>query len=60
MLSAFTRLFLSAARIWSSDDGQGLTEYALVLALIGLVCVVALTIVGGRVTAPLSSVASTV
>ena len=59
MLSVFTRLLVSAARIWRSDEGQGLTEYALILALIALVSVVALSFVGGQLTAPVSTVAGT-
>jgi len=45
-------------RIWtrlSRDEGQGLTEYALVLALIGLVAVVSLSLLGGKVTTILST-----
>ena len=45
-------------RIWSwlsREDGQGITEYALVLALIGLVAVVSLSLIGGKVTTILST-----
>jgi pilus assembly protein Flp/PilA len=40
----------------SREEGQGLTEYALVLALIGLVAVVSLSLLGGKVTTILSTV----
>lgn len=45
---------LSAVR---SEDGQALTEYALVLALIALVTVLALTMLGGEATNAFSTVA---
>ena len=38
------------------DDGQGLAEYALVLALIAVVAIVALIFLGGQVKTILSNV----
>ena len=38
------------------DEGQGLTEYALILALIAIVAIVALRFLGGAVTSALSKV----
>ena len=52
---------LSRLYCWSkADDGQGLTEYALVLALIVLVSVVALTTLGHHVTSAVTTVARSV
>lgn len=48
-------------RIWAwltQDDGQGLTEYALILALIAIVAITALHFLGGRVNDALSTVGS--
>jgi pilus assembly protein Flp/PilA len=42
----------------TTDDGQGLTEYALILALIAIVAVVALHFLGGKVNDALSTVGS--
>jgi pilus assembly protein Flp/PilA len=42
------------------EDGQGLTEYALILALIAIVAIAALTLLGGNVTDVLSTVANSV
>jgi Flp pilus assembly pilin Flp len=42
----------------STDDGQGLTEYALILSLIAIVAVVALHFLGGKVDDALSTVGS--
>lgn len=43
---------------WAArTDGQALTEYALVLALIALVTVLALALLGGQTTSALSTVA---
>jgi pilus assembly protein Flp/PilA len=43
--------------LWlTREDGQGLTEYALILALIAIVAIAALTLLGGKVTSALSTV----
>ncbi len=47
---------LSLAR----EEGQGLTEYALILALIAIVAIAALTLLGGKVTSALSTVANSI
>lgn len=33
--------------IWNEEEGQGLVEYGLILALISIVVIAALTLVGG-------------
>ena len=38
------------------DDGQGLAEYALILALIAIIAIVALIFLGGQVSKILSDV----
>ena len=40
------------------EDGQGLAEYALILALIAIVAIVALVFLGGQVSTILSQVGS--
>ena len=54
--------FLSAliASFRSEDDGQGLAEYALILALIAIVAIVALLFLGSQVSKILSTVGSSV
>jgi pilus assembly protein Flp/PilA len=42
------------------DEGQGLAEYALILALIAIVAIVALIFLGGQVSTILSKVGSSV
>ena len=42
------------------DDGQGLAEYALILALIAIVAIVALIFLGGQVSKILSTVGKSV
>ncbi|MGO9974823.1 MAG: Flp family type IVb pilin [Solirubrobacteraceae bacterium] len=59
MRSYCTKLQLALARVFDEQDGQGLTEYALILALIAVVAIAALTLLGGQVTSQLSSVATT-
>ena len=54
--------YLSAliASFRSEDDGQGLAEYALILALIAIVAIVALLFLGSNVSKILSTVGSSV
>lgn len=40
------------------EEGQGLVEYALILVLIAIVCIVVLALVGGRTNNALSTVGS--
>ena len=42
------------------EDGQGLAEYALILALIAIVAIVALIFLGQQVTTILSTIGSSV
>ena len=42
------------------EDGQGLAEYALILALIAIVAIVALLFLGGAISKILSTVGSSV
>ena len=50
------KLQLAFARLLDEEEGQGLTEYALILALIAIVAIVALNFLGGKVTSALSTV----
>lgn len=57
MLKLFINMRLAIARmIEEEDEGQGLTEYALILALIAIVAIVALHFLGGKVNDALSTV----
>ncbi|HEX5827535.1 MAG TPA: hypothetical protein VFY23_08450 [Candidatus Limnocylindrales bacterium] len=42
------------------EEGQGLAEYALILALIAIVAIVALIFLGGRVSGILSTVGDSI
>jgi pilus assembly protein Flp/PilA len=42
------------------DEGQGLAEYALILALIAIVAIVALIFLGGQVSTILSTVGASI
>ena len=42
------------------EDGQGLAEYALILALIAIIAIVALIFLGGQVSSILSDVGNSV
>ena len=41
------------------EDGQGLAEYALILALIALLAIVALIFLGGQISAQLNTIGTT-
>ena len=44
----------------SDEEGQGLAEYALILALIAIVAIVALIFLGGQVSQILSNVGKSI
>ena len=46
--------------IQKDEEGQGLAEYALILALIAIVAIVALIFLGGQVSKILSTVGNSV
>jgi pilus assembly protein Flp/PilA len=48
------------ATLRRDEEGQGLAEYALILALIAIVAIVALIFLGGQVSSILSKVGNSV
>ena len=58
-MSQFMAVVRAASRrVRVDEDGQGLTEYALILTLIALVALVALALLGNNVTSVLSTMAN--
>jgi pilus assembly protein Flp/PilA len=55
-VSVLTALISSFKR----EEGQGLAEYALILALIAIVAIVALLFLGGAISGILSTVGSSI
>jgi pilus assembly protein Flp/PilA len=55
---ALINAFLASLR--RDEEGQGLAEYALILALIAIVAIVALIFLGGQVSKILSNVGNSV
>jgi pilus assembly protein Flp/PilA len=60
VLTLFTNLQVMLARVFDEEEGQGLTEYALILALIAIIAIAALSFLGGKVTSELSVVGSSI
>jgi pilus assembly protein Flp/PilA len=55
---AFITKFLAAIR--RDEEGQGLAEYALILALIAIVAILALIFLGSQISSILSTVGESV
>jgi pilus assembly protein Flp/PilA len=53
---------VSKVAAWQARDeeGQGLAEYGLILALIAIVCIAALTLLGGNIRDALNNVAGAI
>jgi len=58
-MTSLSRAPAILARIRQDEDGQGLAEYALILALIAIVSIVALLFLGSQISDKLSIVGST-
>ena len=60
MTFVFVRLQCAMSRAIRSEDGQGLTEYALILVFIAIIAILALTFLGKSVSNVLSTVGKSV
>lgn len=54
------RLKLKLRELWRQVDGQGLAEYALILALIAIVSIIALIYLGSQISDKFSVIGSTI
>lgn len=59
-MSIVDRLFVNLLNRLSAEEGQGLAEYGLILALVAVVVVGAVTLLGTNVGNTLTSVASSI
>ena len=55
-----TLIHLFWGRLQRNEDGQGLAEYALILALIAILAIVALIFLGGQIKTVLSTVGNSI
>ncbi len=55
-----SRYRAAVARLLPSSEGQGLAEYALILALIAIVAIVALIFLGSQISRIIFSVSSSI
>ena len=49
-------LFVYLSTFFQDDEGQGMAEYGLILALVAVVCIGAFTLLGGGVSGQLGTV----
>ena len=60
-MALFTNIYIRMLEVLDRDEkGQGLAEYALILALIAIVAIVALIFLGSQVSKILSTVGTSV
>ena len=59
-MSFYVALMSFIDSLTDREDGQGLAEYALILALIAIVAIVALLFLGGQVSGILNTVGKSV
>jgi pilus assembly protein Flp/PilA len=55
-----TSFYLRVVELFRREEGQGLAEYALILALIAIVAIIALIFLGSQVSSILSTVGNSV
>ena len=55
-----TLISAAYSRVYADEEGQGLAEYALILALIAVIAIVALIFLGGQVKTILSTVGKSI
>ena len=51
---------VAQAQTANTEEGQGLAEYGLILALIAVVCIVALQALGGSISSTLQGLSSSI
>ena len=59
-MSELRRIAVRLRQTFRDQDGQGLVEYALIIALIAIIAIVALLFMGQQVSSKLSIIGSTV
>ncbi|HEX8940148.1 MAG TPA: hypothetical protein VF763_08285 [Candidatus Limnocylindrales bacterium] len=59
-MAVINRIYAFLATLGRDEEGQGLAEYALILALIAIIAIVALIFLGGQVSKILSTVGNSV
>ena len=60
-MTLFNDLYLRITQALARDEeGQGLAEYALILALIAIIAIIALIFLGGQISSTLSTVGKSI
>ena len=59
-MERIVRLRATLARLPREPEGQGLAEYALILALIAIIAIIALIFLGGQISKIISDVGNSI
>ena len=59
-MERIVRLRAGLARLLHEPEGQGLAEYALILALIAIISIIALIFLGGQISKIISNVGNSI
>ena len=59
-MESIVRLRARLARLINKPTGQGLAEYALILALIAIIAIIALIFLGGQISKIISDVGNSI
>ncbi len=54
----FIQIVTAIQNLKSEEEGQGMVEYGLILALIAVVCITAFTLLGTKISAQITTVAN--
>jgi pilus assembly protein Flp/PilA len=60
VLNHMSQLLALISSFRNDDEGQGLAEYALILALIAIIAIIALIFLGGQISSTLSTVGDSI
>jgi pilus assembly protein Flp/PilA len=58
ILKGVLLMFQLFNKLWTEESGQGMTEYGLIIALVAIAVIIALTAMGGKLSAVFDQITS--